>query len=789
MDMMRALLKTLVLLAALFLLSFAPSPDAAQAAADPWLEEDFEDGVTGVFDTAFGILPTATGHQGKGAVSNILTGDHWGGTAHWYTKTHLGSEPQEMWMRYWLRFPIGFRIDPPYRGKLPGFGGLYTYNCLGGRPSTSGAPCWSARMSFAPVYASDGLPSYSYNPSQVTRISFYSYLLNSSGVGQIGRNQHWDPDLSTLQHGRWYCVEARIKMNGLGQSNGVLEGYVDGARAYAASNLIFRRASEPQLKVKSLWFDVYYGGDGTSPINNKIYFDSLAAGPERIGCNDRPQSSGTFFDDDDSIFENAIEKLAASGITLGCNPPANDRFCPDDSVTRGQMAAFLKRALGDQYPVSLPPEPASPPDFWGGRSHLDYEDALALYSAGGAGFDTFGVSYWVDETSGEKDWLATGKSGNPNIWVPTQLGRIWDAGSTPYIRILAKDLGGLASGKHDGRLDKMLAAFAAFTSQGGGRRVILDILPEANIRSNDWGDDPSAFKTAFRAIANEARSALGGGVRVAFSASRSMSSSKYTQAQWGTGGFRLFWPGTDYVDLAGVGGYPTSGGSNVGFYESAVNEMSNAAGPSVPIIIASGGAPNVPSEAAQIQYAEALAALAVSHPQIVGVQWDDLVRGSLDLRVSTASALQSGFAAASQGARNGGVDWLFSSDVDVWAAARNAANPFDDSSTSVFSESIKWLKATGITEGCAPRRFCPDARVTRGQMAAFLVRALKLPAPPTPKVFVDTRGHIFEGAVARLASAGITLGCNPPTNNRFCPDSDVTRGEMAAFLVRAGLTD
>ncbi|NOX23331.1 MAG: S-layer homology domain-containing protein, partial [Actinobacteria bacterium] len=43
-------------------------------------------------------------------------------------------------------------------------------------------------------------------------------------------------------------------------------------------------------------------------------------------------------------FEADIAKLAAAGITQGCNPPTNDRFCPDDSVTRGQMAAFLNRA-------------------------------------------------------------------------------------------------------------------------------------------------------------------------------------------------------------------------------------------------------------------------------------------------------------------------------------------------------------------------------------------------------------------------------------------------------------
>jgi hypothetical protein len=35
-----------------------------------------------------------------------------------------------------------------------------------------------------------------------------------------------------------------------------------------------------------------------------------------------------------------------------------------------------------------------------------------------------------------------------------------------------------------------------------------------------------------------------------------------------------------------------------------------------------------------------------------------------------------------------------------------------------------------------------------------------------------------------LAAAGITKGRNPPTNNRFCPVSYVTRGTMAAVLAR-----
>jgi len=43
----------------------------------------------------------------------------------------------------------------------------------------------------------------------------------------------------------------------------------------------------------------------------------------------------------------AIEALAASGITGGCG---GGNFCPNQTVTRGEMAAFLARALGLHWP-------------------------------------------------------------------------------------------------------------------------------------------------------------------------------------------------------------------------------------------------------------------------------------------------------------------------------------------------------------------------------------------------------------------------------------------------------
>ena len=39
-----------------------------------------------------------------------------------------------------------------------------------------------------------------------------------------------------------------------------------------------------------------------------------------------------FADDDGHLFEDAINRIAAAGVTLGCNPPANDRYCPNEKI-------------------------------------------------------------------------------------------------------------------------------------------------------------------------------------------------------------------------------------------------------------------------------------------------------------------------------------------------------------------------------------------------------------------------------------------------------------------------
>ena len=51
----------------------------------------------------------------------------------------------------------------------------------------------------------------------------------------------------------------------------------------------------------------------------------------------------------------SIDALAAAGITAGCSKPLS--YCPDDPVTRGQMATFLHRALLKQREETTTADP------------------------------------------------------------------------------------------------------------------------------------------------------------------------------------------------------------------------------------------------------------------------------------------------------------------------------------------------------------------------------------------------------------------------------------------------
>lgn len=87
-----------------------------------------------------------------------------------------------------------------------------------------------------------------------------------------------------------------------------------------------------------------------------LAFSTVAVAQESL----RLDPGGSFYDDDGSVHEPAIEGLVAAGITTGCDagPPA--LYCPRDPITRAQMAVFLTRGFGLELLREPDADPAAP---------------------------------------------------------------------------------------------------------------------------------------------------------------------------------------------------------------------------------------------------------------------------------------------------------------------------------------------------------------------------------------------------------------------------------------------
>lgn len=117
--------------------------------------------------------------------------------------------------------------------------------------------------------------------------------------------------------------------------------------------------------------------------------------------------------------------------------------------------------------------------------------------------------------------------------------------------------------------------------------------------------------------------------------------------------------------------------------------------------------------------------------------------------------------------------------------AMTGTSPYDDVGGHLFEIAVDKIQTAGIGFGCDAESFCPDRPLERDEMAELLVRAFHYENSDATDFFTDDAGNTFELSINKLASAGITVGCNPPAYDRYCPDRQLTRAEMSTFFVRA----
>ena len=100
---------------------------------------------------------------------------------------------------------------------------------------------------------------------------------------------------------------------------------------------------------------------------------------------------------------------------------------------------------------------------------------------------------------------------------------------------------------------------------------------------------------------------------------------------------------------------------------------------------------------------------------------------------------------------------------------------------------IEGLAAAGLTSGCSavPKLYCPDDPLTRAALAAFIVNGMgwnvdNAPVQPYYQDLPDAAAHWSFAFVQLVSQHGLKFGCS---NNTFCPDEPISRGDIADVVL------
>lgn len=399
----------------------------------------------------------------------------------------------------------------------------------------------------------------------------------------------------------------------------------------------------------------------------------------------------------------------------------------------------------------------------------DEFDALAAWAGKRATFG--GTFHTVTENatwSGNTDWI---------------LDQVWQGQATPFANVDVRgSAAAIAAGHHDDEIRAWAMAVKEWLNRGGGRSLFIAPLQEMNGDWVSYGMDPANFKGAYARFRDIFRSLGMDETKVRWA---------FAPNGWSTPPYKIadYYPGDAVVDLIGISTYNfgacVSGARWTTVYETmggALHELRTSVSASKPYVIGQTASSSCGGD--KDAWLREMLAFTADDQNVVAFIYFNIDKET-DWKAFYSSWGWQGFRDGMQNPTTQHqwplTEWFRPGPIPFQAYTP----PFWDDDGSVHESDIIAIYQAQITKGCntTGEMYCPDGWVTRGQMAAFLARAKGLP-PSAINHFWDDNGHLFEPNINSLADAGTTRGCNA-AGDMFCPHDYVTRGQMAAFLVRA----
>jgi hypothetical protein len=248
---------------------------------------------------------TATGNWGNGTAGNGLRAVTPSGTQKGfnYSANFVPAgvaEQEDLHYRYRVFFPSDYMWQNGSGGgggKLPGLAGKAT----GGKDTLVGAggQRWNGSTEIDAAHLDDmdgfsarmlwqkdgGLSSYLYlpDPNHLGSRSSKSYF----GWSNRCKTDPYNSGSSNMMFnkGAWNTVEQHVRLNTPGVANGVLEVWMNGKLCIKLTNLIYRSAKHPEVKITQQYVTWFYGGPTSDyPTRDSyVYFDDAVLSRSYIG--------------------------------------------------------------------------------------------------------------------------------------------------------------------------------------------------------------------------------------------------------------------------------------------------------------------------------------------------------------------------------------------------------------------------------------------------------------------------------------------------------------------------
>ena len=237
-----------------------------------WQRNDNQEPYTWEPKNTTRIEPTSTTagfkpFDGAALQIRIREGENTGTGLSFFPRTVLGEDPEELYLRYYLRF--GSTWNHVQNGKLPGFGGTHDVAGWGAKPS-NGSNGWSARGKFGEPCSND-------------KINVGTYYYHADMDGTYGDSIGWTNGCTNgLNRNQWYAIEYYIKLNTPGSSDGILRGWIDGQMVMEKTGLRFDDTGD--FRIERVWMNVYHGGAKVAPQEMHLFIDDVVISQEPIGA-------------------------------------------------------------------------------------------------------------------------------------------------------------------------------------------------------------------------------------------------------------------------------------------------------------------------------------------------------------------------------------------------------------------------------------------------------------------------------------------------------------------------